>query len=560
MNVSKLKVLLITTLLIVCAVVVQVHGTVELSISWNERLNAYELKKGLHEDAITHASFKNSINSTGFAYLEIQTNEKVSDIEQAYTAGLAEGLLTSDLIKLHWYNTFQDYCKAPLNEFCAKLQNAMEANFNWMANQIFLEANLNPFWHQVELILVQLHGLIDGYKFEQRPRDTLTKFVFKPDVTGLFMLFLSGDISDLEAVLGGNKFNVYKPFDHLSGPNTCSALIKLLPGNKDLLISQTTWSNYGTMLRILKKYDFGYHTVTGGQLVPAKVISFSSYPGVQFSVDDFYLLSSGLVAQETTIGNSNADRWKLVKPESLLEVIRNMVANRLATTGEEWADLFVRYNSGTYNNQWMVLNYKLFTPGAKEIKDGLLYVVEQIPGLTVGQDVTFVLRNQTYWPSYNSPYFKEIFNASGCQENVKKYGDWFTYEKTPRALIFKRDHSKVVDMNSMMRLMRYNDFTHDPLSACNCTPPYSAENAIAARCDLNPKDGKYPFDALGHRGHGATDVKITSYSMFKNFQFLAVSGPTRDQVAPFQWSKSDLKDTIRHAGHPDLWVFDPVQF
>ena len=55
---------------------------------------------------------------------------------------------------------------------------------------------------------------------------------------------------------------------------------------------------------------------------------------------------------------------------------------------------------------------------------------------------------------------------------------------------------------------RYNDYTHDPLSKCNCTPPYSAENAISARCDLNPASGKYPFAALGHRQHGGTDAKV----------------------------------------------------
>ena len=55
---------------------------------------------------------------------------------------------------------------------------------------------------------------------------------------------------------------------------------------------------------------------------------------------------------------------------------------------------------------------------------------------------------------------------------------------------------------------RYNDFTHDPLSRCNCTPPYSGENAISARCDLNPAKGKYPFGALGHRNHGGIDMKV----------------------------------------------------
>lgn len=55
---------------------------------------------------------------------------------------------------------------------------------------------------------------------------------------------------------------------------------------------------------------------------------------------------------------------------------------------------------------------------------------------------------------------------------------------------------------------RYNNFEHDPLSACDCKPPYSAENAIASRSDLMPAKGRYPFSALGHRLHGATDMKV----------------------------------------------------
>lgn len=55
------------------------------------------------------------------------------------------------------------------------------------------------------------------------------------------------------------------------------------------------------------------------------------------------------------------------------------------------------------------------------------------------------------FPSSSDPV---IFNASGGREQVAKYGDWFSYDKTPRALIFKRDHSKVTDITSMTKLMR----------------------------------------------------------------------------------------------------------
>ena len=134
--------------------------------------------------------------------------------------------------------------------------------------------------------------------------------------------------------------------------------------------------------------------------------------------------------------------------------------------------------------------------------EDLLWVLEQLPAYIHAEDMTPFLVENTYWPSFNVPYFSDIFNMSASPELVAKYGDWFTHEKSPRNLMFQRDHAKVTDLKSMERLMRYNDFKNDPLAACDCIPPYSAENAISARNDLNPRNGTYPFSALGHRSHG----------------------------------------------------------
>lgn len=50
--------------------------------------------------------------------------------------------------------------------------------------------------------------------------------------------------------------------------------------------------------------------------------------------------------------------------------------------------------------------------------------------------------------------FEAVFNASGLQALVAQYGDWFSYDKNPRAQIFQRNQSLVQDMDSMIRLMR----------------------------------------------------------------------------------------------------------
>lgn len=109
----------------------------------------------------------------------------------------------------------------------------------------------------------------------------------------------------------------------------------------------------------------------------------------------------------------------------ILVFVRAMVANRLASDGQAWTKLFKKYNSGTYNNQWMVINYSLFRPGRSRMpKNGLLYVLEQMPGLVVARDETELFVNQTYWASYNVPFFPAVFEASGQQDMVKRYGNW----------------------------------------------------------------------------------------------------------------------------------------
>ena len=53
------------------------------------------------------------------------------------------------------------------------------------------------------------------------------------------------------------------------------------------------------MLRIYKMYDLPFNNSgsVGEDVVAARRVSFSSYPGTLNSGDDFYVLSSGLIQQ-----------------------------------------------------------------------------------------------------------------------------------------------------------------------------------------------------------------------------------------------------------------------
>ncbi len=47
---------------------------------------------------------------------------------------------------------------------------------------------------------------------------------------------------------------------------------------------------------------------------------------------------------------------------------------------------------------------------------------------------------------------------------VEKFGYGMSYELAPRAQIFRRDQTNVVDLDSFKYIMRYNDYKNDPYS------------------------------------------------------------------------------------------------
>jgi len=497
---------------------------------------------------VAKARYQNFMNKTGWGFVEVETSNSYPDDIQAYAAGMAEGYLTRDLIFYFYKNVIEHYCdEKPV--VCKYINKYIQQNRDWTNQNIAQFKASSDYWHQVNLVFQQTDGMLYGF------RKAAAKTTMKISDKEFAFFNILGDLGDLESALDPNP----KPSKYNLKEGHCSALIKLI-GTKDLYFSHVTWAGLQTMLRVIKRYNFAYKTssANGAPTVEAESISMSSYPGMIYSMDDFYTLSSGLAVMETTIENYNHELWMNVSTSnSIYASVRTMVANRLAKDGEDWTKIFSKYNSGTYNNQWMVLNYDLFEPN-KPVQPGLLWVLEQLPGLVTSADATDVLKSQGYWASYNSPYFKQIYEASGTPKMVEKYGSFFSYNEAPRAKIFARDQGNVEDIESMMKLMRYNDYQHDEFSKCNnCNPPYSAVSAISARGDLNPANGTYPFPIIGHRVSAGIDMKLTTLDLFLLQQFIAIAGPTYDPLPSFEFSKSDLKDKPHH-GIPDKLEFEPL--
>jgi hypothetical protein len=233
---------------------------------------------------------------------------------------------------------------------------------------------------------------------------------------------------------------------------------------------------------------------------------------------------------------------------------------RLASSAPSWASIFSAHNSGTYNNEWLVVDYSLYTPGQQPLAPNTAWIVDQAPGYMAAWDATATLQARGFLASYNVAADPFIFNVTGMPALVAKYGPWFSHDGTARALIFAREQAKVASLSAFQRLMRFNQFQTDPVARQGCSgdPPSSAENAIAARDDLNPANGTYPIDALGHRDHAAIDCKVTSGTLMAQAGLsstVAQAGPTYDDQAPFAWSTTspDIA-ALGHEGMPDVWT------
>lgn len=81
------------------------------------------------------------------------------------------------------------------------------------------------------------------------------------------------------------------------------------------------------MLRLLKKYTFGYHTLPNSKnvaQVPGRSIVMSSYPGALSSHDEFYLIqrqNRELIIAGTPLTTANRGQWNLTNAKDQVSKI-----------------------------------------------------------------------------------------------------------------------------------------------------------------------------------------------------------------------------------------------
>jgi hypothetical protein len=179
-----------------------------------------------------------------------------------------------------------------------------------------------------------------------------------------------------------------------------------------------------------------------------RVVSFSGYPAAISSTDDFYITSDNLAITETT-------QWH---PEQ-----HSVPVHHTQPCVYPWA-------------------------------------------CGVGGQTTF-LNTHKHWPSFNTPYYEEIYVLSGFYQADKESYGLLSYTNYSRGKIFPKMQGQIQNETAMWYMMRYNDFQADPDSFipwCSPAGPYNCSgntqgaSLIVGPANLVERDNDGEVEAGDH--------------------------------------------------------------
>jgi hypothetical protein len=112
------------------------------------------------------------------------------------------------------------------------------------------------------------------------------------------------------------------------------------------------------------------------------------------------MTSAGLVTMETTNDVFDHSLYNALTPQSVLSWMRAIVANRMATGGRQWTDLFARENSGAQHSLlWPKLSFScclrchLQYRGRTGTYNNQWYASLDDPNRSLGQSAALVSRS-----------------------------------------------------------------------------------------------------------------------------------------------------------------------
>jgi hypothetical protein len=553
---------------------------------------------------VAEAKYDRTRYQTGWDKLYLRTFAPANPLIQCYVSGYLEGLLTAQEIFYYFSNIHvffhgeEEYIQ-DIKNFYGKIdQNLRQKINNPEFFQNLRKSKLDDTsdslkseftqWSYLTCLHAQINGLHQGYN-----QITSNKQL---DLLDFYFINSEGNYGDLKTFMQINKMdipdqskfytqenlqkvynsqNIEKIWKDLLRKGHCSAIIKLTQknGKFDIIAGHNTWSEYCEMMRSLKyiEYEFEGNNQEIG-MVPRK-ITYSSYPGVLFSGDDFYELSSGVAILQTTLNVLNKFLYKdMLKVEDYIpEFMRLMIVNLISNSGKEWVDNYKSYQNHMYITQWIVIDYKVLDKvqpllsqfGNKRYNNNLratsgnvenmVFLVEEVPGSIMSSDISTEFINETYFGSFNLAYFPKHMQILGLKDFIGIDFTDVTYN--PRFYILKHLQGGIKNTEDFAQVLQYNGYRDNDMHRLFTDDPSYKDpgNGISSRDDLVPDGGDF---------HGGIDFKIVNSDLMKSMNIYAYGGPSKSNpnTPPFDFKVITDFHKDYHIGIPKVWNFSPFYF
>ncbi|XP_034941811.1 putative phospholipase B-like lamina ancestor isoform X2 [Chelonus insularis] len=523
-------------------------GTYSATVTWNHnkiyRIEFWGQGNDLESlpKGAARAYYKTRIHETGWSLVEIETSPMYPDTVQAYSAGMLEGSLTWQLIHHHWFNTIGIVCTGDLESTCDKIRQRLLENYETLKTKARLLETEDPFWHIIHLFYVQLEGLEEGWRFAVR-RSRKSFDIPKADFLWLAM---ASDLPNFGVDHDDIKGKIF--LKNVTNEDT--------DAESFFAIVHNTVAPYRKMLRLLKKYTFGYHETgaKNSKRLATRSVSISSYPGALSSQDEYYILyrennkdlmilaGTSLNLQEANnMDNSNnseredtASNTKNLELDIAMTPAKIMAANWLSSDAHTWSRLLARREDP--GNPWKPFQWVIVRPNNLSV-----WLVEQHPTATHVVEYTDRLKEEGYLfcdgnsllvtseeneglikVKQRGEFDKTMVNTSEIDDQLDMQ------EKSHEGILSPKNrssssHSKLLyDLPSLKQVMTFRgDFEEVPVAM------------------------------------GVIDSKIALVNNNGLQQFDATCGPAwSEEKAVFQWSESF--PNIPHIGQPDKFDFESM--
>ena len=493
------------------------------------------------DGAVAWAHWNNSIHEVGWYKLHIHGQEGADDGEIMTCAGFLEGALSANSIFNH-YQLIREIKEYPLTPktYPPKVYQFIYDNLVYVRQSVEAYQDV-PYWQEIGLIMKQFDGLQMGYNYTMEQQGNTTAVMNEFDH---WFFQSAGDMFDIAAMFPDDVAPAKEFREH------CTGLVRVTDDYSDLFFAHDAWSDYRELHGELKEYDLPISAFK------ARRILMSTRIGKLASYDDFYMADTGLFVIETTLNNYNDALYDVVVPQNIFTWLRAVHATWTSTAGKEWCETFIKHNSGTYNNQYVVVDSNKFVRKEKPTSD-LVWIIEQFPGVYNMSDVTQYIVENGYFPSVNTPYHEYLYNLAGYPELVESMGIYGEYRSNhgPRAQIMERDAPRIKDFDDFKSFMRYNEWDRDPYSQGD------PAQQIASRYDLRPPETPYGV----RNNFGDLDSKVLRLTEARTLLTMhaIASPPYKDEANSskpvWEFGKAPF-DQIHYFGLPTRWEFDWQDF